>query len=429
MEPWRKNYLAVWTALFTTSMGLMAFLPVLAIYVGERYGITDPVELTFWGSLVYGAAPLSAAIVGPVWGALGDRWGKKVMAVRANFAICITTAFMPFAPSIAVLLVLRMVQGALAGYVAPAMSLVAQDAPAGRQGRTIGSLQAAMALGAGLGPLLGSEVTLLYGRHAVLWCTSALTGIAGCVLLRYARETQPPKRMAGVSFFSEFRQACRSLLGNRVFATLLLLILLLRLGQNMLEPFVALFVRELGPPSFMLNVCGSESVALERTIGMAFTILAVAQVVFTPVWGRASDRLGPLRCLSWLALVLGATQIATATVEGIGGFLSLRSVSACFMAGSMTLAYAAASRRVQPERRTFAFSWVQSGMQFGFALGPWFGSHLARIDATSEHANLRLPFVVAGSLCVASAVGMLALRRVSTGRPTPGVGAPPVEGL
>ncbi|MEQ1634546.1 MAG: MFS transporter, partial [Planctomycetota bacterium] len=283
--------------------------------------------------------------------------------------------------------------------------------------------------GSGIGPLVGSEITLLYGRHAVLWCTSVLTGLAGLVLLRYARETQPRTRTAGVSFAVEFTRSCRALLGNRVFAALLLLILLLRLGQNMLEPFVALFVHELGPPMWMVEICSSESVALERTIGLAFSVLAVAQVVFTPWWGRASDRLGPLRCLSWLALVLGVTQIATASVEGIGGFLSLRSLSACFMAGSMTLAYAAVSRRVQQERRTFAFSLVQSCMQFGFALGPWMGSHLASIGATREHANLRLPFVVAGVLCVTAGLGMLVLRRVSAGRLAPGPGVPPVEGL
>lgn len=426
MEPWRKNYLAVWTSLFATSMGLMSFLPVLTIYVGESFGVTDPVELTFWGSVVYGVAPLSAAVVGPVWGALGDRVGKKVMAVRANLAISLTTAFMPLAPTIGVLIALRMVQGALAGYVAPAMALVAQDAPPGRQGRTIGSLQAAMALGSGLGPLVGSEITLWYGRHAVLWCTSAMSMLAALVLMQYARETQPPTRREGVSFAAEFATSSRALLGSRTFAWLLGLILLLRLGQNMLEPFVAVFVRELGAPARAVAWFGSESVALERTIGAAFTVLAIAQVLFTPVWGRASDRFGPLRCLSWLALFLGLTQAITASVEGISGFLSLRSLSACFMAGSMTLAYAAASKRVDPARRTFAFSLVQSCMQFGFALGPWFGSQLARIGATSEHANLRLPFLAAGILCVVAGIGMWALRRVSVGRQP--VVVPPTDG-
>ncbi len=427
MEPWRKNYLTVWTALFTTSMGLMAFLPVLTIYVGERYGVTDPVELTYWGSVVYGAAPLSAALCGPLWGALGDRVGKKAMAVRANLAICATTAFMPFAPSIMALLLLRMLQGALAGYVAPAMALVAQDAPPHRQGRTIASLQTAMAIGSGIGPLLGSEVTLLYGRHAVLWFTSAATGIAGLVLLRYATETQSPSRPVGVSFGSQFSQSCRELLGNRLFLFLLLSIFALRLGQNMLEPFVALFVRELGAPAWAHAAFASSEVAVERTIGFAFTVLAIAQVLFTSFWGRASDRFGPLRCLAILAVVLGGVLACTAAVEDIGAFLSLRSLAACCMAGSMTLAYAAVSRRVTQERRTFSFSLVQSCMQLGFGLGPFIGGLVARVGATHERANLRLPFLAAGALCVIAGVAMtLVRRRFVANRPAVAGGVPAV---
>jgi MFS family permease len=429
VEPWRRNYLAVWVSLFATSMGLMAFLPVLTVHVGEAYGISDPAELTLWGSVIYGIAPLTAAIVGPLWGALGDRLGKKPMAIRANVAIALTTAFMPLAPSPLVLLLLRAVQGAFAGYVAPAMALVTQDAPPERQGRTIGSLQAAMALGIGLGPLIGGEITLLFGRHALFWCTSVLTAIASIVLWRCAHESRPPVRQAGLSFGREFAQASRALLGSGVFATLLLLILALRLGQNMLEPFIALFVQELGAPAWMLSICDTPESAVERTIAAAFTVLAIAQVLFTPLWGRASDRFGPLRCLALLAVVLGAVQMATALVVDADQFLAARSIAACFMAGSMTLAYAAASRRVAPERRTLAFAMVQSCMQLGFALGPLVGGCLSSIDATAQHANLRLPFAVAGALCVAAGIGMVLLRAVYRARTPATADAPTVEGL
>ena len=411
MEPWRKNYLVVWASLFSTSMGLMAFLPSLTVYVGERFGITDPAELTLWGGIIYGVAPFSAALCGPLWGALGDRMGKKPMAVRANVAIALTTAIMPLSPTPIVLLLLRMLQGAFAGYVAPAMALVAQDAPPERQGRTIASLQAAMALGSGLGPLLGSEVTLLFGRHAVLWFTSALTMVSSLLLLAYAQETQAPMRRQGSTFLQDFGASMRSLCGSRPFLLLLGLILLLRLGQNMLEPFVALFVQELGAPPWVRSLSESDERAVERTIGLSFSVLAVAQVLFTPAWGRASDRLGPLRCLSVLGLCLGVLLLLTALVSGIDGFLGVRSLAACFMAGSMTLAYAAASRRVDPSRRTFAFALVQSCMQLGFALGPLVGSLVARIGADQDRANLRLPFVVAGALCIASGLAMAALRR------------------
>ncbi|MGE3174017.1 MAG: MFS transporter [Planctomycetota bacterium] len=416
VSTWRRNYLAVWASLFTTSLGLMAFLPVLTVYVGEAFAITDPDELTLWGSLIYGVAPLTAALLGPLWGALGDRVGKKPMAIRANVAIALSTAVMPFAPTPLALLGLRAVQGAFAGYVAPAMALVTQDAPPERQGRTIGSLQAAMALGLGLGPILGSEVTLLYGRHAILWLTSALTGLAALLLWRFAREVRPEPRRDRPTFRAEFSASLRGLLANRVFAVLLLLILGLRLGQNMLEPFVALFVQELGAPEWVAALCESDASAIERTIGLSFTVLALAQVIFTPFWGRASDRFGPLRCLALLAIVLGVVQAVTATVQTSNAFLLWRTVAACFMAGSMTLAYAAASRRVLAERRTLAFALVQSCMQLGFAGGPVLGGRLAQIGATDAHANLRLPFAAAGTLCVLAGVGMVLLRMRSQGR-------------
>ena len=55
----------MWLALFTTSLGLMAFLPVLALYVEEEFGITDPKEVALWASVIYGAGPFSAACMGP----------------------------------------------------------------------------------------------------------------------------------------------------------------------------------------------------------------------------------------------------------------------------------------------------------------------------------------------------------------------------
>ena len=397
-------------------MGLMAFLPVLTAYVGERFGITDADELTWWGGLIYGVAPISAAIVGPFWGSFGDRVGKKPMAIRANLAIAATTLLMPLASSPMWLLMLRVLQGVLAGYVAPAMALVSQDAPVQHHGSVIARLQMAMALGLLLGPVLGGEVTVLYGRQAVFYVTSALSLLAALQLWLFAREDRsqepPPQR----SFLRELWQGSAQLLQNRVFAWLLVLVLCLRLGQNMLEPFIVLFVRELGPEPWVASVSADAKEALERTNSLAFVVLALAQVACTPIWGRMADRRGPLRCLAVLGLCLGAVLVGIAAVTSIDQFLLLRTLAACFMAGSMTLAYAAASKRVVAGRRTLAFSMVQSCMQFGFGLAAPLGGKVAAIGATAERANLRLCFVVAGVICVLSGLGMLLLRRLPSGR-------------
>ena len=412
LDDGRRNFHAVWPSLFATSMGLMAFLPVLALYVQERFGIHDGPELAFWSGAIYAMAPLCAAVAGPFWGGLGDRVGKKPMAIRANLAIAATTALMPFAPTPAVLLVMRAVQGVFAGYVAPAMALASQHAPRSEHGLLIARLQVAMAAGSFLGPFVGSVATLFWGRSSLFWLTSALSALAALRLHLCATEVPPPPGAS--TFLRTFARSSIELLGNRVFAWLLLLVLVLRFGQNMLEPFVSLFVRELGPQQWLASWSSTPAFALDLTVGASFGVLAVTQVAFTTSWGRLADRFGPLRCLAVIGLTLGALLFATAHVATIDGFLLLRTGAAAVMAGSMTLAYAAASKRVADEHRTLAFSMIQSCMQLGFSGGPMLGAWIAVVD--DVRVDFRRPFVAAAALCFAAGIGMLLLRRLTVRR-------------
>ena len=389
-------------------MGLMAFLPVLALYVQERFGIADGPELAFWASIIYGAAPLSAAIAGPVWGALGDRAGKKPMAIRANVAIALTTALMPCMPTPMALLGMRALQGVLAGSVAPAMAL-----PRDQHGRVIAKLQVAMASGSFLGPYLGAEATHWFGRSALFWIASVLSGLAALQLHLFAREERRPPNPQRGSFLGDFWRASCGLVRQPVFGWLLVLLLVLRLGQNMLEPLLALFVRELGPLPAVAGVSATPQLALDRTVAIAFAVLAVAQWVCTPWWGRQADRHGPLRCLAVLSLGLAALLAAMAFVVTIGQFLWLRAAMACLMAGSMTLAYAAASKRVADAQRTLAFAMVQSCIQFGLAVGPMLGAWVAGRAGEEPAGELAFgrTFVCAAGLCALAGAGMLLLRR------------------
>jgi DHA1 family multidrug resistance protein-like MFS transporter len=406
----RRNLIAVWPSLFATSMGLMAFLPVLPLYVHERFGIAYGPELASWSSLIYGAAPFAAAIAGPVWGALGDRTGKKRMAIRANLAIAATTALMPFLSTPLALLAMRLLQGVLAGYVAPAMSLVVQDTPAAHHGRTIATLQVALASGSFLGPTLGAEASHWWGLGSLFWIASALSAVAGLLLHLFAHEDVMPRAAAPTSFVRSFWRTAREVALQPVFGGLLLLLLVLRIGQNMLEPLMALVVQDRGALAWLASAADPPQLALRRTVAVAFMMLAVAQWACTPLWGRLADRHGPLRCLAALALGLGAAFAAMAATTTIEQFLGLRAVVACLMAGSMTLAYAAAAKRVAAANRTFAFAMVQSCIQFGIALGPLLGAFIAG-DETSLHFDRA--FVCAAALCGVAGIGMLVLRRAA----------------
>ena len=420
-----QNLRAVWPGLFAVAMGLMAVLPTLPLYIEERFGIEDPAELRWRSAIVFGIAPFTAALVGPLWGGLGDRVGRKPMVVRAMGAIALVTAWMPFARTTTELTGLRLLQGAFAGYIAPAMALVSSSVPEERQGRAIARMQLALALGTLAGPAIGAEVARAFGRGSVFFMCSGLAAVATGIAWRFTREDRSglEPRAAGTSWVRDLVGQSLGMLGNRVFVALLVLVFLLRFGQNMVEPFVALFVRGLGPLSWV----GGEDLqgATDRTTAVAFGVLAVAQVLVTPLWGRLADRAGPLLCLAVAALALAGVLAATSWVESPPAFLAWRGCAALFMAGTMTLAYAAATKRVQPARRGIAFSMVQSFTQLGLSLGPlcgavWVaagpaGSGLAigeepSIGDAAALEPLRELFRLAAASTVLAGLGMLWLR-------------------
>ena len=371
MEPWRRNFLAVWPSLFVVSAGLLAFVPTLPLYLRDRFGIVAEDEVRLWSGLAFGAAPLAAAITGPIWGALGDRHGRKPMALRAIFGVAAVTWAMPLASTPLMLVILRFVQGLLAGYVAPAMALVSADTPAARQGVVIGRLQIAIAVGLLFGPVLGAEIAIALGREAVFRVTSVMAfvaavpvwfgGVEDRAALAERRQRDPTGMFAAMAGF----------LREPLVGSLLVTFFLARFAVQMIETFVALWVEELGPPSWV--VAATPTAAVDRTTGIAFSMLAIAQILFTGFWGRRGDRHGPLRCMVVLTTGLGAVLLVTAFVPAIEGFLALRALAAVFLAGLMPLAYAALAKRVDPARRSLGFACLQSGMQLGMCGGPLLG--------------------------------------------------------
>ena len=434
MDRWQRNFLAMWPSLFVVSMGMMAVLPTLSFYVEERFGLTDPDDVRFWTGLAYGAAPLAAAICGPIWGVLGDRIGRKPMALRALLAISVAMALMPLAEAPWMLVALRALQGMFSGYVAPAMALVSADVPTDRQGRVLSKLQVGLALGLLVGPWVGAEVAAAYSRTAVFYVTSACGLAAAVPVMLFAKEAPMQPRPAGDErLLADMLHGFGKVLAEgRLFVVFLSLLFLMRLGQQSVEPYVALLVRALGPlPWFDGAVAGpaggvaaAVQVGVDRSVAWFFLVLAVGQIVFTPLWGRLADRVGPLRCLAAISLALGLLYVGVSWTESTVGFFTLRCVMAIFTAGTMTLAYAAATRRVPSDRRTLAFAMVQSCLLFGMAFGPSVGDFALRhaiADRTTSAPGEQVPaaetarelttlFAYAGAVLIVTGLAMIVLR-------------------
>ncbi|MBC7261327.1 MAG: MFS transporter, partial [Chloroflexi bacterium] len=103
---WRRNLYVVWLAEVLAIMGFDAAMPFLPYYVQEL-GITGTGQVELWTGLLYTANAVALGIMGPIWGSLSDRMGRKVMLARAMFGGALFLGAMGFVHNVYQLLVLR----------------------------------------------------------------------------------------------------------------------------------------------------------------------------------------------------------------------------------------------------------------------------------------------------------------------------------
>ena len=140
---WKTNLIVIWISQLLSIAGFFFALPFGPYYIQEL-GVRDPDMIKFWVALFGAGPPLSLALFSPVWGALADRYGRRLMLLRANFGGMIVLCLMGTVQSVEALILLRVAQGAFAGTVVAAQAMVAAYTPERSSGVALGSLSAAV---------------------------------------------------------------------------------------------------------------------------------------------------------------------------------------------------------------------------------------------------------------------------------------------
>ena len=390
MDAWKRTYRAVWIANLATAAGMMSFLPFFPSHL-ERLGVEGEAAIATWTGVIFGAAPLAAAVMSPIWGALGDRFGRRMMVLRSMFAITLFVGAMAFARGPWTLLALRLGQGVFSGFVAPSLTLVSIGAPAERQGRIAGSLQVAMGLGAVLGPLFGELVREAAGIPAVYLCVSLLSGLSGLLVLVLASEDLAKRRAHEGGFrVGHLLSASLGDLGelhrNASLRSAVVVIFWLYFGTGATQPQLELFVREL-PAHFAWVPISTAAL---------FSLPAAVNLIAMPLWGRVGDVRGHSRALTLCALASGVLLIVNALVVGYEDLLLVRVALGAALAGAGPLAFGVAAAETPDDRRGGAFGLVFSARALAISASAMGGGALAAV------VGMRGLFVLGGLSVLAS---------------------------
>lgn len=344
-------------------LGMSMFLPFLPLYV-RQLGVTEAGEVERVSGLLFAAPFFAATVATPVWGFLGDRHGRKLMVVRASFGLAVATLLMGFARTIPQLLLLRVAQGAVSGFIAAALALMASSAPRARMGYALGTLQTAIPTGTILGPLIGGTLADLVGYRQIFFVTAACNFVGGLLVIWLVRESAGGSRTAGLGRVLE---NYRTVFGTPQYRHLFLTLLGSQFALMSLTPVMALYVESLG----------ASGALLATTTGVIFAVTGVASAIAAPRWGHRSDRKGYRRTLGRALLGAGLFAAPQGVVVAPWQLFLVRIPYGAFIGGIVPSVQAMIGLRAPDDRRAGIMGVTSTALMLGNLTGPLVGGAIA----------------------------------------------------
>ncbi len=374
MELWRKNLYVLWATQFLAMMGMNLVVPFFPFFI-RTLGVTDPAEVTRWTGFAFSGPFLTAFFAIPIWGTLGDKYGRKPMVVRALIGLAISQVLIGFSQNVYQVVLFRILQGAISGFVAASLALVSTSAPKHRVGYALGVLQSASAGGVVLGPFVGGVLADLVGYRAVFFVTATFITV-GAIAVIYGVEEVKQFQTDGKKFsvLDNFK-----LMFER--KQLRLVALCLVFGQitvQMVEPIFALFVE-----SFKINTQYMATLA-----GSIFSVTGLFSTISAPWWGKRNDREGFKQGLFIGMSFTGLAYIGHLFAGNLVQLAFTRSLLGFARGGVLPSLYTLTHLHSPPERRGGMIAIASSMTILGNMIGPIIGGYIA------AHWGIRATFVV-----------------------------------
>jgi MFS transporter, DHA1 family, multidrug resistance protein len=385
LEPWRRNLYIIWASQFLAMMGMNLVVPFLPFYIREL-GITDPEAVASWSGLVFAGPFFLSFFFTPLWGMMGDKYGRKTMTVRAIFGLAISQALIGFSPNVEMLFIFRMVQGAISGFIASALTLVSSTTPREKTGYAIGILQTASSSGMVIGPLVGGSLADIFGYRMLFFIVAVICTISGIVVVKFVQESTE-QRISSVSLHSiidNYHYAFRS----KTIKVALCLILISQAAILMIQPVFSLYV-----DSFEIN-----KEYLATIAGAIFSTTGLCMVISAPWWGKRNDLKSYKKTLTITIIGAAAVYAAQGLVTQAYQLIFFRALQGLFMGGMLPTLYSYVTKNTISDRRGGIIGIAASFNVLAAMIGPPLGGYIA------AYVGLRSNFFITGGILLSAVI-------------------------
>mgnify|MGYP002629531483 CR=1 FL=1 len=357
--PWKRNLIVLWFAQVVTTLGFSFTFPFFPIFFAE-VGVDDLERAAFLAGISGGLLGLGMGLFAPIWGVVGDRYGRRLNILRALVLGAIFLILSGYVQNASQLVASRFLVGATSGVVPTIMALVAAHTPKDKLPLAAGATMSALLFGTAIGPLVGGAIFDTLGMRAAFWATGLGLLLAALMVVTLVREDfTKPQAVKGVT--EPFRSLW-SLVGNSTFLPVLVMVMMLHSGVLMITPAIAGLVAHADG--------GSDSAT---ATGIVFAAIGISGAISSIGMGWLAGRIGMRRMFIAAAAAASVASLGPFFAHGIVAFTMLVALVALFQGGLGGLLQGLIAMKTPPGLHGSAFGASQVAHSIGTALGPLIG--------------------------------------------------------
>ena len=362
--PWVVTLTILVASAFLMDMSFTMITPFLPVYLSSELGAKAS-EVDMWSGAVFAVTFFVSGLLGPVWGVLGDRKSRKLMALRASIGLTISYALCGIVQTPMQLFAARFFQGLCAGLYPALLALLAASIPARKTGLSMGLMQGGMTVGAVVGPFVGGVLADYFGMRESFFVASVALGLISLLIGFCIKEKPRTVKVTSRNWFDW------SVLRQPAIFKMLIACAVIHASLFSAQPILPLYIAQL--QGSMDNI-----MMLSGTI---FSVCAISIMIASPILGAAGQRFGFLKVLScslFFAGLLISAQVLGRTPFEFGVW---RFIAGFAIAGLIPLVNSIISTECPPDKKGEVFGFNFLTGHAGMALGPfaagalsgWFG--------------------------------------------------------
>nr|WP_182200853.1 MFS transporter [Paraliobacillus salinarum] len=354
----------MWFANFFIAGSITMVLPFLSLYI-ESLGDFSSTYVQNWSGLTFGVTFVAAFIFSPIWGKIGDHYGRKPILVFSAFGLGLCVFLMGFVTSVWQLFFLRLFMGVFTGFISMSQALISTQTPKHIAGRVLGTLQTGSVTGTLMGPLLGGIIADTIGYATSFKWLSIILFLSGFLVLFGIKETRIQTEEGQPTSYSS-KEVLLHIMKHPMLLMVMLVSMFIQIAHFSIQPILSLYVNELHGP---------ENIAFFS--GIAFSAAGLGNLMMARRWGKIADRVGYIKILIMLLFLAAVFYLPGGFVANIWQLVILRFLLGITIGGIIPVRIAYIRQEAPLAMQGEVLGYNTSIRFFGNIIGPILGGTLA----------------------------------------------------